>query len=305
MNNFDKYQGNSDNSDNILETISSSCSTYDPILMFLIGVNYERFKHNYSSNSFKILAEIIQKRIGKKLMNQLEVLKTYENLLEQDNLSSVFDLVWLSRFKDKFEEENEEISLVRRVSDEDHKQLQNKFAVVPPAKGDVSMEEHNFFAQPVIDHKENNQQYRLEKIDVLPEQSCFDVPDEDMEGIHKLQQELDKEEQTRLMKEQEESERFIQQLLQEEKREQENKRKEEELSLKMIQQIELEELKALEERKHKESESSKPECKICYDAIDYQEIYPLSCGHIFHPHCLSPHIRAKVENKNFPIDCPD
>ena len=119
------------------------------------------------------------------------------------------------------------------------------------------------------------------------------------------------------------TQKLIQQLLEEDKHQIEIDRKEQELlSLQAIQKLQdeeskfdeeakfyeeqkrIEESESIEEQKRAEEENM-PECKICFDQIEFKDVYPLSCGHIFHPYCLSPHIKAKVDEKNFPITCPD
>ena len=56
----------------------------------------------------------------------------------------------------------------------------------------------------------------------------------------------------------------------------------------------------------KQIENSKPECKICFEKIDFEDIIPLDvCPHKFHKECMTGHIEQKVDSKNFPIDCPE
>jgi hypothetical protein len=55
----------------------------------------------------------------------------------------------------------------------------------------------------------------------------------------------------------------------------------------------------------KESEENKPECKICFEQIEYKDIVPMECNHIYHTVCLSQMITINITSKSFPITCPD
>ena len=61
----------------------------------------------------------------------------------------------------------------------------------------------------------------------------------------------------------------------------------------------------LKEKRVEEEEKNKPEWKIWYDVIEFEEIIGIGWEHIFHPACMKMHIQAKVEQKTFPLACPD
>lgn len=55
----------------------------------------------------------------------------------------------------------------------------------------------------------------------------------------------------------------------------------------------------------KSAEKYKLICSICQEEVLNEEIVPLDCAHFFHRQCLSPYIKLKVEEMNFPIVCPE
>ena len=49
----------------------------------------------------------------------------------------------------------------------------------------------------------------------------------------------------------------------------------------------------------------KPECKICFEKIDFKDIICLEWSHIYHPECMNSYIKSKIDSKSFPISCPE
>ena len=51
---------------------------------------------------------------------------------------------------------------------------------------------------------------------------------------------------------------------------------------------------------------SRPDCVVCYDKIWYKDLADLDCAfeHPVHKECLKMHIKAQVEERNYPIMCP-
>ena len=96
----------------LFSLLTNSDQNFDTMLIFLIGYNYHKFEDNYKGQSFFELAEIIQKKINTKLLSKVELEKTYRVLYEQEALSEVLGLMWFKRYKQKFETENEEVSLM-------------------------------------------------------------------------------------------------------------------------------------------------------------------------------------------------
>ena len=93
--------------------------------------------------------------------------------------------------------------------------------------------------------------------------------------------------------------RFIKQLLNEEKAmnanyDLENQAASQREAENLAKQLEEEYLKDLDE----EEKLNMPECKICFDKIEYDDLDPLAWGHMFHGGCLEPYIRLKIEDKN-------
>mmetsp|Transcript_6232 Transcript_6232/g.6987 ORF Transcript_6232/g.6987 Transcript_6232/m.6987 type:complete len:96 (+) Transcript_6232:550-837(+) len=64
-------------------------------------------------------------------------------------------------------------------------------------------------------------------------------------------------------------------------------------------------LELIKEITSEEEEKNKPECKICLEKVDFKDINILECGHIYHPICMNFYIKALIEEKNFPICCPE
>ena len=83
------------------------------------------------------------------------------------------------------------------------------------------------------------------------------------------------------------------------------KQEDEAASLDLIRQLMESEEEAKEEVKRQASEDNKPDCKICFGKIEFDEIQPFQCGHMFHPACKSQMVKSGVESKIFPLRCPD
>jgi E3 ubiquitin-protein ligase RNF144 len=54
-----------------------------------------------------------------------------------------------------------------------------------------------------------------------------------------------------------------------------------------------------------DSMNNKPDCQICFEKVEWKDIIPLDCGHIYHTECMEGLISAAVTSKTFPIKCPD
>jgi ariadne-1 len=259
----------------------------------LIGINYEKFKHNYQPSTFYGLAKLLQKKLNSGVLEGADLQRTYNELFEQESLTQVFDLFWMKRHKKKFEEENEEVSLMVKPK------VQNGMVSHPkPAK-----EERKG------DHESSNGNIPSFLMEVDPEEvkaepapmqeMVKEVKSDTYQELLKLQEQEDK---ARRQAEEEENQRLIEQIM---KEEEERQWKLEAESALAAQQLAEQLEKEAEEKRKEEEEKNKPECKICFDTIEFEEIMPLACGHIYHPQCIAPHIKARVEDKHFPIPCPD
>ena len=99
---------------------------------------------------------------------------------------------------------------------------------------------------------------------------------------------------------------LIEQMLAEEQKHNKELEEQEKLNLAFIEELKKLEEEEMVQRRHRASTYNKPQCKICYDQIPFKEIFPLNgCTHIFHKDCMVRYIEQKVDNKNFPIDCPE
>ena len=307
----------------IYSILKEECKKYDPILMFYIGCNYTRMNDDYEVNSFIKLAQILNSQISGKKLNEAELDRTFQRLSQQKDLSEVLDLFWLKRFKKDFEAGIEEKSLVNKKPLPSDLEGQS-FMIREDIKMDVDEEMPSFL-------QENNNKRESD-----PNDQIYPNLDDEID-LSRLKYESDKS--VRLRDEEEKSQHAVMQLIRQEEdtvrlRHEQQRMKDDEMSqqavIQMLKQEEDQMRLEQEMRQHAESEDleaalriqneleaqekeeikqeeekNKPECKICYDNIEFEEIIPLVCGHIFHPQCLNPHIKAKVENKNFPIDCPE
>ena len=82
-------------------------------------------------------------------------------------------------------------------------------------------------------------------------------------------------------------------------------KKQEEDSLKLAKEL-MEKEKEEYEQSIKIKQNLKVECGICADTIQEKDIFPLYlCTHLFHKECIAQHIETQLQNKKFPIMCPN
>ena len=55
----------------------------------------------------------------------------------------------------------------------------------------------------------------------------------------------------------------------------------------------------------KAMEMNMPECPIWIEKIYIDEIFPLEWDHMFHTHWVAQHVKVKINDRSFPILCPD
>eukprot|EP01022_Parablepharisma_sp_SALTPOND_P030553 TRINITY_DN765_c0_g1_i1.p1 TRINITY_DN765_c0_g1~~TRINITY_DN765_c0_g1_i1.p1 ORF type:complete len:335 (+),score=32.50 TRINITY_DN765_c0_g1_i1:1689-2693(+) len=92
-------------------------------------------------------------------------------------------------------------------------------------------------------------------------------------------------------------------IMEEEKQKQEQMEQE---SLQYAKKLEAEERAELERKRQMEEEKNKAKCEICLDDIADSELLPLdSCGHIYHPECITRYIKTKIGERGYPIKCPN
>jgi hypothetical protein len=46
------------------------------------------------------------------------------------------------------------------------------------------------------------------------------------------------------------------------------------------------------------------DCKICLTEIELKDINPLDCNHYFHNECIGQYFKTQINDKAFPITCP-
>jgi hypothetical protein len=247
-------------------------------MMFLLGINYEKFKGNYSTESKKILqflefielADALNTQISKKGLSDVELSRTYAKLYEQKKLNEVLDLIWLRRYKKqiKFDSDDEEMSLM--IKKDKPVGEQNKKAKHDNPKSyfdsdSSSDEEMPQFVKMAIVSTENKKV--VDKNEDPPKGDLY----QELLRLESQKHSEENEEETQMMikRLQEEDERQM-------RLEQEKRKRDEEDSIKAAQKLEQELIKQDEEEKKMEEEKNKPECKICFDTIEFQEIIPLS-----------------------------
>ncbi|CAI2369937.1 unnamed protein product [Moneuplotes crassus] len=63
--------------------------------------------------------------------------------------------------------------------------------------------------------------------------------------------------------------------------------------------------KKLDQQDPPEPVDNRLECGICYEKIELSEILFMDCAHSYCKDCIQGHINSKVEERVFPIKCPD
>jgi ariadne-1 len=82
---------------------------------------------------------------------------------------------------------------------------------------------------------------------------------------------------------------------------------EENLSLQLIKQLEQQEEEEHKKRRERIKQNEEGiDCAICMDNLYSQPIQSLEkCGHIFHEQCMSGYFKTQIDDKKFPLTCPD
>lgn len=246
-----------------------------------MGYNYANLKDSYDDSSFITLLEILQKSIGKLGLNNVELERTYKELYTQDSLGDVLNLFWFKRYKKKFEEENKEKEISLMVQRPDTPPRNNghgpQMVKINNQYGqeDAKMEDEEsaFDVDPV-----EPQYYGNKPSPVVSEAASVKQPGGLYQELIRLEQENQK--QRGPPPSDKESERLIAQLVEEEKKleqqERERKQREDEEGLLYAQQLQQQLEAEAAQKRQEEEEKNKPECKICFDSIEFDEINPLS-----------------------------
>ncbi len=81
---------------------------------------------------------------------------------------------------------------------------------------------------------------------------------------------------------------------------------EEKLSRAFIAQLEQDEKEEREKLKAKLEVQNSVNCAICLDDLYATKFKPLEkCSHVFHEECMKEYLQAKIDEKGFPIICPE
>ncbi len=108
----------------------------------------------------------------------------------------------------------------------------------------------------------------------------------------------------------EENEKLTNILLQKENEEKERirneKEEEERLTMELINKLQEEEEEEMEKRRKLiEEKTEKPSCMICLEEVEGKDLFLLDrCGHIFHPECIGHYLEVQVNERKFPVQCP-
>jgi len=85
-----------------------------------------------------------------------------------------------------------------------------------------------------------------------------------------------------------------------------NTKEEEELSKALIAQLQNEEENVRMKAKEKLEEQNSANCAICLDDLYSTTFKPLEgCSHVFHEECMREYLKSKIDEKGFPILCPE
>ncbi|CAI2367338.1 unnamed protein product [Moneuplotes crassus] len=284
--------------------IKEEAQGFDPMLLFLLGYNYCKLEGNYNGKSFFELAKIIQKSIKGNLLNKVELQATYRKLYGQDYLSDVLNLSWFKRHKEAFEQNNEEVSLMKRNPKREQEECKDDSLSV----ADASSPTKSPNGLLVKEEEKTDLISSFLKSDISSDLKSEDKRNSS-ETYHQLIEHQQRLETERKLKEEEENKKLIDQMLAEEKLHQEEAQQraaeEEQESIRVAQEIQKKFEEESKQRREAEEEKNKPECKICYDVIEFDDINVIGCGHIYHPYCMKMHLQAKTDSKAFPLSCPE
>jgi hypothetical protein len=268
------------------------------MLMFMLGSCYTRMMDCYEGESFFNLAKIIQNSISKNTLSNIELERTYKVMYEQESLSDVLGLIWFKRHKKKFDDQNPESLMIRKPDTPPKEDMQ---VDTEDVKEDPDYERSAF-----SDDEEEEMPAFMKDVEPVNIEIVKNVKSNPYRELLAAQMIEDNLQRDAMEKE---NQKLIKAMMEEEqnyeRQHSENRKQQEMESMIAAQRLqddfESEEIKIREE----EEEKNKPECTICFDTINYSDIIPLTCGHIYHPYCILPYIKSKVEDKVFPITCPD
>ncbi|CAI2369580.1 unnamed protein product [Moneuplotes crassus] len=271
--------------------LDEECSSCRPALLFLVGYNYWKFEQNFEPKTFIEFTHLIQNVIDRKPLSKVELEITYQSLYDQRNyLAEVLGLSWLKKYKKAFKKNNEEISLMKK----------NLKGAVGIKKGLIPSDSSS--AEETIESGEANQ----DDIPYFLKNFCPSSQDEDLQPLRQLKRrkiiELISDEDDD-DDDDEESHKLIQELLAEEAKAKSLSLQQERESMEMAIRLQREFDEKDKLLSKQQEESNKPTCNICYSAVEFADVHPLTCGHIFHPECIGQHLEAKTEEKSFPIKC--
>jgi len=79
------------------------------------------------------------------------------------------------------------------------------------------------------------------------------------------------------------------------------------LNQELIEQLKIEEdIEKDRNRKLKEKQSESMMCKICYEPLTSKAFTTIdSCSHVYHNGCLGNYAKVKIDDRSFPIKCPE
>lgn len=147
----------------------------------MLGAAYQQSQRKYSFELFEQAAEVLHDQIVGGRLNKFEIIRTYKELLTQPDLSKVFELVWLKRYKKMLDFQNNKSSPINfadfEIEEEvkmpeslrlDRQRVNAEFSPCAPVYGrknevdDMEAETQKLIQQILSeDQKKENQKIRL------------------------------------------------------------------------------------------------------------------------------------------------
>ncbi|CAI2379151.1 unnamed protein product [Moneuplotes crassus] len=90
-----------------LQQIRAECETLNPIVIFLLGVNYIRHQREYPKENFIELAKRVKDGVDIENLNAFDQNEIYKELYSQTTLDQVFRLRWFQSEYREFQSELE------------------------------------------------------------------------------------------------------------------------------------------------------------------------------------------------------
>ncbi|CAI2367656.1 unnamed protein product [Moneuplotes crassus] len=301
----------------LLESIRSECSGYDQSLMFLMGLNYEKFHTQYKAGELLEITSKIQKKISSSGVSSPQARRIFRNLYTQTTPREVLDLSYFLEPKKKHI--SKPVTATRptlrnnpsytRIS-----QKSNKGGYKPLYSMKAREEKLKTYYRGIKTSKAAGpRKLRASKESKTPQKSKVTTLGSKSSFQSKPSQEVRILSETKVLSkhnciteeksENEEAKTGPSSRYQEEEKIDTTSRKIQPLDLldpfKDDKDVQSEEAKI-----PISSESNFRDCPICFSKIEMKNLAFIECGHMYHIECLQMYIKTQVDVKSFPIKCP-